>query len=58
MSASLVLSGALAEVTGPRLPTVLLAGVSCLWGVAYLTLTRSLRRAESGAIAATSSAPS
>ena len=46
MSLSLVASGALAGVTGPRLPTLLLAGVSCLWGVAYLTLTRSLRRAE------------
>jgi hypothetical protein len=45
MSLSLVASGALAEITGPRLPTVLLAMVSCLWGVAYLTLTRSLRRA-------------
>jgi MFS family permease len=46
MSLSLVVSGALAEVTGPRAPTLLLAGVSCLWGLAYLTLTRSLRRAE------------
>ena len=46
MSISLVASGALAEVTGPRLPTLLLAAVSCLWGIAYLTLTRPLRRAE------------
>lgn len=46
MSLSLIASGALAEVTGPRLPTVLLAMVSFLWGVAYLTLTRSLRRTE------------
>lgn len=46
MSLSLIASGALAEVTGARLPTVLLAMVSCLWGVAYLTLTRSLRRAS------------
>jgi MFS family permease len=45
MSLSLVVSGALAEVTGPRPPTLLLAGVSCLWGLAYLTLTRPLRRA-------------
>ena len=46
MSLSLIVSGALAEVTGPRLPTLLLAGVSSLWGVAYLALTRPLRRAE------------
>jgi MFS family permease len=44
MSLSLVASGALAEVTGPRLPTIMLAVVSFSWGVAYLTLTRSLRR--------------
>ena len=44
MSVSVLASGALAEVTGPRVPTGLLAAVSCLWGVAYLTLTRSLRR--------------
>jgi hypothetical protein len=56
MSLSLVLSGALAEVTGPRPPTLLLAGVSCLWGVAYLTLTRSLRRAEAAAAGTISSA--
>jgi MFS family permease len=49
MSLSLIVSGALAEVTGPRLPTVLLAGVSSLWGVAYLALTRPLRRAEATA---------
>ena len=46
MSVSLVASGALAEITGPRVPTVLLAVVSGLWGVAYLMLTRPLRRAE------------
>ena len=45
MSLSLIASGALAELTGARLPTVLLAMVSCLWGVAYLALTRSLRSA-------------
>ena len=45
MSLSLVVSGALAGVTGPRPPTLLLAGVSCLWGLAYLTLTRPLRQA-------------
>jgi MFS family permease len=44
MSVAVLASGALAEVTGPRVPTGLLAAVSCLWGVAYLTLTRSLRR--------------
>jgi MFS family permease len=44
MSVSLVASGALAELTGPRVPTVLLAAVSGLWGVAYLVLTRPLRR--------------
>jgi MFS family permease len=49
MSLSLVVSGALAEVTGPRPPTLLLAGVSFLWGVAYLTVTRSLRRAQAAA---------
>ncbi len=49
MSLSLVVSGALAEVTGPRLPTLLLAGVSCLWGIAYLALTRPLRRPEAAA---------
>ena len=46
MSVSLVASGALAEITGPRVPTVLLAAVSGLWGVAYLVLTRPLRRTE------------
>jgi MFS family permease len=56
MSVSLLASGALAEITGPRLPTLLLAGVSCLWGVAYLALTRPLRRAEAGD--AVGSAPS
>lgn len=54
MSLSLIASGALAEVTGPRLPTVLLAMVSFLWGVVYLTLTRSLRRAEAGPAPASS----
>ncbi|HEV7536844.1 MAG TPA: MFS transporter [Acidimicrobiia bacterium] len=44
MSVSVLVSGALAEITGPRLPTALLAAVSCLWGVAYLTFTRPLRR--------------
>jgi hypothetical protein len=43
MSLSLVASGALAGVTGPRPPTLVLAGVSCLWGFAYLALTRPLR---------------
>jgi len=44
MSVSVLASGALAEVAGPRIPTGLLATVSCLWGLAYLTFTRSLRR--------------
>ncbi|HVW31202.1 MAG TPA: MFS transporter, partial [Acidimicrobiia bacterium] len=52
MSLSVMASGALAEVTGPRLPTGLLAVVSCLWGCAYLALTRSLRRPPAPAIAA------
>jgi MFS family permease len=51
MSLSLIVSGALAEATGPRLPTLLLAGVSCLWGLAYLTLTRPIRRAETAPVA-------
>ena len=46
MSLSLMVSGLLAEVAGPRLPTLVLAGVGGLWGVVYLTLTRSLRRAD------------
>jgi MFS family permease len=58
MSLSLLLSGALAAVTGPRLPTLLLAGVSCLWGVAYLTLTRSFRRPEATMAGPLTSAPS
>ena len=52
MSVSVLASGALAEVTGPRLPTALLAAVSCLWGAAYLTFTRSLRRPDTAAPAA------
>ena len=44
MSLSLMVSGLLAEIAGPRLPTLVLAGVGGLWGVVYLTLTRSLRR--------------
>ena len=50
MSASLLVAGAVAESTGPRVPTLALAGVGCLWGLVYLTLTRSLR-AEAGATA-------
>jgi MFS family permease len=46
MSLSLTAAGALAEVTGPRLPTLLLAAVGGVWGVAYLALTRPLRRAQ------------
>jgi MFS family permease len=55
MSLSLLVSGALAEVSGPRLPTLLLAGVGALWGAVYLTLTRPLRRSD--ATVALSSAP-
>jgi MFS family permease len=61
MSLSLMVSGAAAEMAGPRLPTLLLAGVGGLWGVVYLTLTRPLRRddaAEAAAGGAVSSAPS
>jgi hypothetical protein len=49
MSLSLAVAGALAEITGPRPPTLLLAGVAFLWGIAYLTLTRPIRRAEAEA---------
>jgi hypothetical protein len=44
MSLSLLVSGAIAEATGPRLPTLLLAGVGALWSAVYLTLTRPLRQ--------------
>jgi MFS family permease len=44
MSASLLVAGAVAEHTGPRPPTLALAGVGILWGAAYLTLTRRLRQ--------------
>jgi MFS family permease len=50
MSLSLLVSGALAEAAGPRLPTLMLAGVSCLWGLAYLTFTRPIRRAEAAVV--------
>jgi MFS family permease len=56
MSLSLLVSGALAELTGPRLPTLLLAGVGALWSAVYLTLTRPLRRQYAGAGEAVSSA--
>jgi MFS family permease len=52
MSLSLVVSGALAEAAGPRLPTLLLAGVGAVWGVVYLTLTRPLRRDHADAAGA------
>jgi MFS family permease len=54
MSLSLMMSGALAEVAGPRLPTLVLAAVGAVWGVVYLTFTRPIRGAET----ALSSAPS
>ncbi len=43
MSASLLVAGAVAEHTGPRLPILALAGVAYLWGTVYLLLTRRLR---------------
>ncbi len=43
MSVSFVAAGVLAERTGPRLPTLVLAGVAFAWGVTYLALTRRLR---------------
>jgi MFS family permease len=43
MSVSLLVAGAVAEHTGPRPPTLALAGVAYLWGTVYLTLTRRLR---------------
>jgi MFS family permease len=46
MSASLLVAGAVAEATGPELPTLVLAGVACAWGIVYLTLTRRLRAAD------------
>jgi MFS family permease len=58
MSLSLLVSGALAELTGPRLPTLLLAGVGALWSAVYLTLTRPLRRQYAEAGEAVSSAAS
>ncbi len=57
MSLSIVAAGALAEVTGPRLPILLLAGVGALWGTVYLTLTAPLRRAVAAPGAGVSSAP-
>lgn len=55
MSLSLMVSGALAEAFGPRLPTLLLAGVGGLWGVVYLMLTRSLRRDDVTAVSSVAS---
>jgi hypothetical protein len=52
MSLSIVVSGALAEAAGPRLPTLLLAGVGAVWGVVYLTLTRPLRRDDTATVTA------
>ena len=49
MSASYLTAGLVAEATGPRLPTVVLAGVACAWGLAYLSLTRRLRTAPATA---------
>ena len=59
MSLSIMAAGALAEISGPRLPTLMLAAVGAVWGLVYLTLTRPLRRAEATASAdPLSSAPS
>jgi MFS family permease len=46
MSISFLVAGAVAEAMGPRTPTLALAGVACLWGLAYLGLTRRLRAEE------------
>lgn len=46
MSSSFLLSGWASERFGPRPVTVVLAIVAGAWGVSYLTLTRTLRRAE------------
>jgi MFS family permease len=46
VSVSFLAAGALAEVTGPRVPTLMLAGVACAWGLTYLALTRRLRTAS------------
>jgi MFS family permease len=43
MSTSILAAGAMAEATGPRPPVLILAGVACVWGLVYLTLTRRLR---------------
>jgi MFS family permease len=48
MSASYLAAGMVAEASGPRLPTVTLAGVACAWGLAYLTFTRRLRTGPAG----------
>ena len=58
MSLSIMAAGALAEISGPRLPTLVLAGVGGLWGVVYLTLTRSIRRTAGETVDTVSSAPS
>ena len=58
MSLSIMAAGAVAQISGPRLPTLVLAGVGGLWGVVYLTLTRSLRRTAGETVGAVSSAPS
>jgi len=58
MSLSVTIAGALAEVTGPRLPTLLLAGVAFVWGLAYLTVTRPLRRAEAEPVSSSSTSSS
>ncbi len=58
MSLSLLVSGAMAEIVGPRPVTLTLAAVGGVWGVVYLTLTRSLRRDDTALAGALSSAPS
>ncbi len=58
MSLSIMAAGALAQISGPRLPTLMLAAVGAVWGLVYLTLTRSLRRTAGEPVDTVSSAPS
>jgi hypothetical protein len=45
-SISYLAAGGLAEVAGPRVPTLVLAGVASAWGLTYLALTRRIRTAS------------
>ncbi|HEX9991527.1 MAG TPA: MFS transporter [Acidimicrobiales bacterium] len=60
MSTSFLLSGWGSDTFGPRPVTVALALVASTWGVAYLTLTRTIRRPEpvhAGALAGADGPP-